>query len=222
MNPDQLFELNPEACASPRLEWLGSKVPVITIDDLYLHPREIREVALTLDYVQPPYPYPGRLAPVPDPNLSLDRLRSFALDLVNDLFLPAVPVSSGGRRISRYTRIHTDFGIVDLAPSELSPVQRIPHVDPVPVFGLVYLNEEDRGGTVFFEQIADVTDASLEPGYPTGASDAFREVARITPAFNRLVIYPGFVPHSGDIGEWIHGPERLSNPRLTQRLAFVP
>ena len=222
MDADRLFELNAEAVREPKLEWLGSKVPVITIDDIYLHPRELRQFALSLDYVPPLYPYPGRLALVHGANASLDRLRSFALGLVNEHFLPHVPVSSGGRRITEYTKIHTDFGIVDVAPSELSPMQRIPHVDPVPVFGLVYLNEEERGGTIFFEQIADVTEASLEPGYPTGASNAFREVARIAPAFNRLVIYPGFVPHSGEIGEWIHGPEKRVNPRLTQRLAIAP
>ncbi len=39
----------------------------------------------------------------------------------------------------------------------------------------------------------------------------------------RLVIYPGIVPHSGEIaGDWIHGEERFRYPRLTQRFTFFP
>jgi hypothetical protein len=48
-------------------------------------------------------------------------------------------------------------------------------------------------------------------------------MGRIEAAFNRLAIYPGFVPHSGEIvGEWIKTDERFTNPRLTQRLVFMP
>jgi hypothetical protein len=223
VNSNELFNLAPQPGLPPGIEWLAPGVPVITIDNFYLSPKEVRDYALTLDYEVPPYPYPGRLAKIPGLNTSLENVKSVVLSLVNNVFRPQVPIAMKGRSIDRYSNLHTDFGIVDLTPTQLSPQQRIPHTDPVPVFGLVYLNEEDRGGTIFFKQVAAVTPASLEPGYPSGASNAFREIARIKPAFNRLVIYPGFVPHSGEIvGDWIQGPERLSNPRLTQRFAFFP
>jgi hypothetical protein len=91
------------------------------------------------------------------------------------------------------------------------------------VFGLVYLNREERGGTLFFEQNTQVQNSGQGGGYMTESSDEFELCGRITPAFNRLAIYPGFVPHSGEIhGDWISSDERYSNPRLTQRFVFFP
>ena len=92
---------------------------------------------------------------------------------------------------------------------------------PVPIFGLVYLNREERGGTLFFRRSGQVAQSSPSPGYVTEDRDGFELAGRIEPRFNRLAIYPGFVPHSGDIsGDWITSGERYSSPRLTQRLMF--
>jgi hypothetical protein len=142
--------------------------------------------------------------------------------LVNQKYLPAVPpIIQNGARITGFPRPQTDFAIVDVLPDDLLPLQRLPHVDPVPVFGLVYLNREERGGTLFFRQTAAVQADATAKGYPAGDMDSFALAGGIAPAFNRMAIYPGFVPHSGEIaGNWITGEERRTSPRLTQRLVF--
>lgn len=202
---------------------LGGVVPAIIVDNVYERPDEIREMALQLTYTRPPYPYPGKLA-IPPPNPSLTNLIAWALALVTDQFLPRVPsIIYNGQSIAAFRNLHTDFGIVDVHPDDLSQKQRIPHTDPVPVFGLIYLNREDRGGTLFFEQVPGPLHARPAEGYMTSNDSSFRLRARIEAAFNRLAIYPGFVPHSGEIsGDWIKSDERFRNPRLTQRLVFFP
>lgn len=206
-----------------KFKTIGGKVPVILIDGLYEKPDEVREAALRLDFEPPSYPYPGRLAE-PPPSKSLDAVKSWALHLANREYLTRVPpISAGGRRITGFSRVKTDFAIVDVHPDDLSPPQRLPHIDPVPVFGLVYLNREPRGGTLFFEQVGDPTEKDPGDGYLVESNDDFELQGRICPAFNRLAIYPGFVPHSGDIaGDWIADERRFESPRLTQRFIFFP
>lgn len=205
-------------------ELLGGKIPVLIIDGIYDHPHDVRRDALALDYRTPNYPYPGRIAEIPYKNASLIRFLDNILGLVNSTYLPRIPpiesVDSPGA-LTAFRSLHTDFAIVDRHPDELIDVQRAPHIDAVPIFGLIYLNEAERGGTLFFER-ADV--ASVEPGtYPSSNNQDWKFVDRIEGKFNRLAIYPGFVPHSGEIaGDWITTDQRFTAPRLTQRLVFIP
>ena len=203
---------------------VGGEIPVIQVDEFFNRPDEIRQAALSLPYEAPPYPYPGKLATVPEPNRSLTKLKRKLLQLVNEVYLPRVPpISQDGRRVSAFRQVHIDFAVVDVHPDDLSQEQRLPHTDPVPVFGLVYLNREERGGTLFFKQKASSEETAGGHGYVTDSNEAFELLGRIEPAYNRLVIYPGFIPHSGEIaGDWITGPERFDSPRLTQRLVFLP
>lgn len=203
---------------------VGGEIPVIQIDDFFDRPDDIREAALRLPYQTPPYPYPGKLASVPEPNRSLSELKRKLLQLVNRAYLPRVPpISQDGRRVSAFRQVHIDFAVVDVHPDDLSQEQRLPHTDPVPVFGLVYLNREERGGTLFFKQKASGKEMAGGHGYVTASNEAFELLGRIEPAYNRLVIYPGFIPHSGEIaGDWIIGTARFDSPRLTQRLVFLP
>jgi hypothetical protein len=218
---DDLFAISDSL--DVRFERLNGQVPVLFIDNFYKRPDAVREAALGLDYRPPPYPYPGRLALPPGDDRGLAAVRAFAMEMANGRYLPEVPIAQAGRRLAAFSRLHIDFALVDLHPDELSPVQRLPHVDPVPVFGLVYLNREDRGGTLFFEQKADVSPDGAPAGYFTQGSPEFELCGRIEGVFNRLAIYPGFIPHSGEIvGDWIEGEARFHAPRLTQRLVFFP
>jgi hypothetical protein len=204
---------------------VGGEIPVIQIDNFFNRPDNIRQAALRLPYQAPPYPYPGKLAEVPEPNRSLSELKRKLLQLVNRAYLPRVPpITREGSRVSAFRQVHVDFAVVDVHPDELSQEQRLPHTDPVPVFGLVYLNQEERGGTLFFRQKGSPNQAfATGSGYVTSSTEDFELLGRIEPAYNRLVIYPGFIPHSGEIsGDWISGPERFDRPRLTQRLVFLP
>jgi len=107
-------------------------------------------------------------------------------------------------------------------PNQLSAVQQAPHVDPVPIFGLVYLNEPERGGTLFFNRSGPARNTTRSGYFSVGDAE-YSLVGKIEGRFNRLAVYPGFVPHTGEIaGEWISTDERFSNPRLTQRFVFFP
>lgn len=220
LTDEELFTLAPDL--QPRLEILGGKVPVLFIDDIYRFPDALRERALQQHFTPAPYLYPGRVTGVPRTMPTVDRVCRWIIDRVNNDYLPHVPILSDGQPVNTLRIAHVDFAVVDTHPDDLDPAQKVPHVDPVPVFALIYLNREDRGGTVFYEQIADGCSKEAD-GYPTASEEGFRVTAHIEPRFNRLVIYPGFVPHSGDItGDWIRTEARFKNPRLTQRFAFAP
>lgn len=216
---DDLFALSPNL--SMRFERLGGKIPVLICDEIYARPDEIRQVALRLAYRPPPVPYPGRLAVVEEPNTSLAAVTEWILGVVNGDYLKQVPIALDGRRISGFAKVYTDFAKVELHPTELSLVQRLPHKDPVAIFGLIYLNHEERGGTLFFQPTQVEGQMAPPEGYFTDNAPGFELCGRIEGRFNRLAIYPGFVPHSGEInGDWILGDERFSSPRLTQRFLF--
>jgi hypothetical protein len=216
-----LFELNPNARAAMRL--IGGQIPVVLIDDVFAEPAAIREHALRLEFHKPPYPYPGRIAEPGDADSSLKLFLAKVLDLVNGEYLPRIPaIGEAGRPISSFARVQADFAITDVHPDELEPVQRAPHVDPVPIFGLVYLNPVERGGTLFFNRSGQDAGEDRD-GYFVEGDAEYAYVGKIEERFNRLAIYPGFVPHTGEIvGDWIRTDERFNSPRLTQRLVFFP
>ena len=222
MHMDQdLFELSPGL--DIRFEKLGGRVPVILVDDFYRRPDDIREAALTLGFEKPSTPYPGKIAEIPGDNRSLTEVMARVLKLVNGEYLKRVRIAAKGQAIAAFRRLYTDFAVVDVHPDDLTAVQRNPHVDPVPVFGLVYLNPEERGGTLFFERKGPPGGTPVSTGYVTATNENFELIGRIEPAYNRLAIYPGFVLHSGEIeGDWIRGDERFNKPRLTQRFRFHP
>jgi len=215
-----LFRLSPER--SLAVEMIAGKFPVVLVDGFYERPDDVRAAALTLPFRKPTHqPYPGKLAQIP-PNPSLRHAVESVTYFANTEFLPRAPIRQHGNLVASLRVVDTDFAVVDMHPDELEPVQRKPHVDPVPVFGLVYLNHEDRGGTLFFQQIADGPE-EVGPGYLTHSNEHFELLGKIEAKFNRLAIYPGFVLHSGEIaGKWIEGEERFTNPRLTQRFVFLP
>lgn len=218
---DGLFALNPAAAA--KISLVGGQMPVLVVDDLFSDPLAVRRSALQLPFHAPPYPYPGRLAESDPEDPSLKALLATVLDLVNREYLPRIPtIFENKRPISSFSRVHADFAVTDVHPTELRPGQQEPHVDPVPIFGLVYLNETDRGGTLFFNRSGAAASAARS-GYFSAGDAEYAPVGKIEGRFNRLAVYPGFVPHTGEItGEWITTDERFQNPRLTQRLVFFP
>lgn len=216
-----IFNLSPSL--SVNLTLAGDALPVLLIDNVYERPEAVREMALGLTFNPPPNLYPGKVAS-PPVSKSLRTVTEWALRMANDNYLNRIPpIAKDGQRITAFREVYTDFAVVDVHPSELSPTQRLPHVDPVPIFGLIYLNQEERGGTLFFDKIGQTSQQSSQSGYLTSSDAGYRFRGRIEAAFNRMVIYPGFVPHSGHIeGDWIEDERRFTSPRLTQRFVFFP
>jgi hypothetical protein len=214
-----LFESGPSPAVG--LDMIDGQVPYLTVDGILADPLRVRETALALDYSPGPANYPGRVARFPAADASLSQLLSKIIVLVESQYLPRLPELPNGARPSRVRGADTDFAITEVRPDDLSPAQRMPHTDAVPIFGLIYLNEEERGGTLFFKP--KDRNARIEPadGYPASDDPNLTICGRIEGRFNRLAIYPGFIAHSGEIaGDWITGDERLRSPRLTQRIMF--
>jgi hypothetical protein len=202
---------------------LGGVVPVILVDEVYKHPGDVREAALALPFARGALHYPGRVAAAPTDSPSLGKLLTWVQELGSRVYLGLAPLTFEGRQVRAFCEVGTDFAVVDVHPDDLDSRQRMPHVDPVPLFGLIYLNREDRGGTLFFEPAGSSGEVAGSSGYVTADSAGYRLLGRIEPRFNRLAIYPGSVPHSGEIdGEWIRSEGAIDYPRLTQRLMFVP
>lgn len=199
---------------------IDERFPYLTIDGIFADPGTVRAAALSLPFSAATGHYPGRVARFPQGDPSLSKFLQKVVDFVARDYVPRVPPLPGGRRLSRVRGVDTDFALTDTHPSDLSANQRVPHFDPVPVFGLVYLNQEPRGGTLFFKPRGKGRGDAERPGYPR-ADEKLELCGHIEGRFNRLAIYPGFILHSGEItGQWIEGEERFTSPRLTQRLKF--
>jgi hypothetical protein len=199
---------------------IDGQVPFLTVDGIFADPSAVRSAALALPYSPAPAHYPGRLARFPADDPSLTAFLQKVCALVTSEYLPRLPPLPGGARPS-LRGADSDFAITDIHPSELRAQQREPHLDAVPVFGLVYLNEEPRGGTLFFKPRPGSAERGTHAGYPSRVHDRYEVCGHIEGLYNRLAIYPGFVLHSGEIeGEWIGSETRFSSPRLTQRIMF--
>jgi Family of unknown function (DUF6445) len=219
---ENLFALN--SVARTTFKVLGGRVPVLLVDNVFNQPETMRARALELSYANPRTAYPGRIAQPDERDQSLNLFLRGVLELVNQHYLPRVPpILANGQPIRAFRTIHADFAITDFHPDELEPLQRKPHTDPVSLFGLVYLNREPRGGTLFFDRGKQGSAQQKPDGYCSAGDEEFSLIGRIDGLFNRLAIYPGFILHSGEIeGEWIKGDDRFRSPRLTLRLAFMP
>jgi hypothetical protein len=200
--------------------YIDDRIPYFVIDGIFADPSALRMAALALPYSPGTAHYPGRVARFPAGDPSLTEFLRKLVDLVAREYLPRLPSLPQGGRLTRVRGVDTDFAIIDAHPSELSALQRAPHTDAVPVFGLVYLNEEPRGGTLFFKPRGQAAGAAERSGYPR-PDEQLEVCGHIEGRFNRLAIYPGFILHSGEIqGEWIESDDRFISPRLTQRIAF--
>lgn len=143
----------------------------------------------------------------------------------------------------RVRRAHAKLAMVTRPESSLQPLQTIPHVDALQVAegemvlaSVLYLFRDERlGGTRFFrprvatpalEQLLRDA-ASLTPdafrdrhnvprGYPGERNACFECGLTVSAAWNRLIIYPGTVFHSGAISH----PELLQDDPACGRLTL--
>jgi hypothetical protein len=208
---------------SPQLSigYIDERIPFATVDGVFADPGAVRAAALALPYAPGTEYYPGRVARFPDGDRSLAAFIQKVAGLVTREYLPRLPPLPGGMRLSALRGIDTDFAITETPPEQLNEGQRQPHIDAVPVFGLVYLNEEPRGGTLFFKPRDEIRTDANASAYPSHDHERFEVCGHIEGRFNRLAIYPGFIFHSGEIDAgWIGTEARFASPRLTQRIMF--
>ncbi len=136
------------------------------------------------------------------------------------------------------------FSMTTQAPSTLAPIQSIPHFDDTDSgkYAMVhYLFDAPLGGTAFFrhrktglEQITQDTvqsymqqlkrQASTEglpsANYIQGSTPLFEEVCRVEAKFNRTILYPCNLLHSGLIDPSASLSDDPKQGRLTANMAL--
>lgn len=185
---------------------------MLVIDNFVANPDDLAAAARGLDFRPVPRAFPGIRALAPS---DYQRL------LVDGLEARLLRYFEFDARKLRLSLCH--YSLVTLQPGELTPIQRVPHVDTVKDDGLAtvhYLFCGDMGGTAFyrhrstgFEFVDEAREsryvaalkAELEgPDRPTEAyingDTALFECIEAQPAvFNRMLVYKRNSLHSGSI-----------------------
>ena len=185
--------------------------PLIEVDDALVDADFVIEIAARHRFAHHGEFYPGVRAPVSE---------AIAMPLVDPL-LQRIVEDFALVRPPRYRECY--LSLVTQAPSDLAPIQRLPHFDGVEgerIAVLLYLDRAERGGTGFYRQRAtgfESVDATrfesyrskLEQGidkvglpaagYICGDTELFEQVHRIEGRFNAMAIYRGNTLHCADL-----------------------
>lgn len=189
----------------------AERQPIAIVDGFHPDAAALRAFAVGAAFQAGRNHYPGIRASLPDDYFALVRPALLAT-------LAGVFGHGGGVDL-----IDASYSMVTTPPGDLTPAQRLPHVDAVKPgrIALVhYLNPGGGDGTAFyrhrstgFETIdaarsrpyldrlnAEVNGAEAPPaGYITGSTALFAQVAQVEGRFNRAVIYRSALLHSGAI-----------------------
>ncbi|MFL6620804.1 MAG: DUF6445 family protein [Povalibacter sp.] len=190
----------------------NDKAPLLVIDNFVADADRLVRRAATRMYVPIGRYYPGIRAEAP---LSYQQLFTVQLrDLLFDYFK---------LQGSRMTFSMCHYSLVTTRTEKLEFLQRIPHFDSSNRNALAsvhYLFHGDLGGTAFyrhrstgFESIDETRKARYleilneqaagpdapSPGYIDGDTPLFEQTAKQAGVFNRILIYPRNILHSGDL-----------------------
>ena len=219
------MRLNPSATVWT--ETVGD-FPILFIDDVYEDVDEVRRQALAADYSIAAAYYPGLHAPL-DGHAPTRAVVDKLCGLLNAM--GSVDYSPDGVRV--------DFSVITTPPEKLLAQQQHPHIDPVPLFALVYLSPGIETSTCFYRnrelgihKIVTADDNAkyqtfmsahaterLQGDYDVSASPYWEKLHEIEGRYNRLVCYPGNVFHSVMPGP-VPTPFDIGKARITQRFAF--
>jgi hypothetical protein len=188
---------------------------VAVIDRLLRRPEALVELAAATADFQPVGEagnfYPGLRAPAPDGYV---RMLSAALGPVVAGVFPELA--------GRSARTSAWLSLLTFRPGQLNLAQRIPHFDATDAGQLAvlhYLCDGAHGGTAFYRHrstgfeaisserrqayLANVRaelERTLPPqAYVNGDTPLFEQIGAVQARFDRVVIYPGRLLHSGDI-----------------------
>ena len=217
---------------APELHWLGTeRSPLLILDDFFPYPEQLLQqaeegapfAAQTSDY------YPGLRKPASADYSAF--VQAQLPMLLQDYFSLA---GDAQPRISLCA-----FSLTTTAQHQLHPMQCVPHVDAQDErqFALVhYLCGSEFGGTGFYRHRASgferITHARLGQyfpqlqqqlrtqgrslaGYMRGSNDLFEQIGAVEARFNRAILYPGNLLHSGLINTSQGLPRDPRRGRLT-------
>ncbi len=188
-----------------------SKSKIIVIDDFLTNAQGVVDVAAALPGFPPENRtgYPGRRHQI-GPG---DKASSYVMDILK----AAGPLIQNHYDADSFRIFEASFSLVTTPPEEMSPRQRIPHYDwddPNYLAIMLHLHRVSHTGTAFYRHVAsdleqvrhdNVTEfrkrAQAELSIPesTGATlnTHYEQIFQVEGHFNRLVIYPGCLLHSG-------------------------
>lgn len=176
--------------------------------------------------------YPGLRMPAPP---DYDKFIAYQLrHLIGDVFSTAIEKIRGARSV---------YSMVTTRPENLLPEQCMPHCDAYNEFNLAcvhYLCGEQQGGTSLYRHIStgyesvnqarssqylaaldeDMRRYPVARGYINASSDIFARTVSYEAAFNRIVIYQGYVLHSGNIARDFSFDPNPRSGRLTLNTFF--
>lgn len=206
------YEVNNEAVRQHQVLIVGNESnPIIVIDDFVKDHQVLKDYASEVAFELPKQSaYPGIRATLPAEYTNTVR------DAVEPLIRRTYDIPA---EYSSYV-YHQLFSLVCTDERDLSPLQRIPHIDTsrVHYYALLhYLNDGDFGGTGFFRQRFSQYEKISERRYhhyltttkhlmsvngvPSaqyccGSTPHFELIAEIKYKPNRLVVYPGNILHT--------------------------
>lgn len=181
--------------------------PLVTVTDALADPEQVVEIAARHSYKPIGAFYPGLRAAVSE---------RIAMPLVD----PLLDRLASEFELARTPRFRECFlSVVTASPSDLAPIQRLPHFDgtePERLAVLLYLDAQETGGTAFYRQRAtgfesvdenrfgtyrkaleeEIADYGLPDScYIDGDTEIFEQTHRIAGTFNSLVVYRGNTLH---------------------------
>ena len=201
--------------------------PLVIIDDLVMDPQWLIDAAGQGSPFQtdPANFYPGVRKPAPQ--LYQQALQTALLPLLQAVF---------NQQASRLHCMQAAFSLSTTPPSQLRPIQMLPHIDtttPQQLAMVHYLCGPEQGGTSFyrhretgFERIsterlagysaclkagAQAAQLHLHPSYIDGDTPMFQRMYQVEAKANRAIIYPGNLLHSGDIRQ---GSGLVADPKF--------
>ncbi len=201
--------------------------PLVIIDDFSSDPAALKDQACASSFAVTSPHYPGLRAQA-DPSYLGERM-----DTLKTVLTDVFDLAQGA------SMVECAYSLVTTPPSDLKPIQRLPHfdtTDPKRLALLHYLVDERDGGTAFyqhkssgFETVtpqrlsiysqgleAEIAADGLPPEtYFRGASARFERIGQVAAKFNRMVLYRSYRLHSGDIPETLQLSPDPAKGRLT-------
>lgn len=201
------------------LRFGNSQSPVVVVDDFC---GDVPSIAGLADALAPFPRLPGNY--YPGVRRVITEADAAAYSYVLESCSLAAPFIGGAFGVEGFDLVEASFSIVTLRPGELQPVQRQPHfdsTDPNHFALLHYLRVPEGSGTAFYRHRASgierVTEANVDgfvsiarseaaklpadSGYMHGSDAYYDQIGAVEAVPDRLLIYPGYLLHSGIIPE---------------------
>lgn len=213
--PAPCFDFRPNPKCTMALRELGpDKVPLIIADNLLANPQDwLRFAEENVHFARGPdggVHFPGVRGPVPD----------VYIDILFGILGPVIEKAYGFVR-DRLTE-RAMFSLTTTPPQELQPLHKVPHYDGVGLQRLSavhFMFKGDQGGTAFYRQrttgislvtrenvdeLCEARDAYISnvgvgEGYLVQSNEGYEQLLDVEPRFDRIVLFPGNLLHSGSV-----------------------